>query len=55
MITKINAFQKDHSYLEAQMGKCFVLKPNNILGLTFLNTYLATYQKMNKQVYYLPT
>lgn len=44
---KINGFQADHKYLEAQMSECFVLKPKDILGPPFLNTCLLIYLRMN--------
>lgn len=46
MNIKINGFQEDHGYLEAQRGECFVLKTKDILGPPFLNTYLLIYLRM---------
>lgn len=47
MNMKRNDFQEDHRYLEAQMGECFVLKTKDIIGSSFLNTYLLIYLRTN--------
>jgi len=47
MNIKINGSQEDHRCLDPQIGEPFVLKPVNIFGPPFLNSYLLICLRMN--------